>query len=451
MKEICKFADDLLDLRAFSERLEKFIKVDHRFVQGSLVIALSSKFGFGKTTFLKMWKSKLECSEEKWVIVELNAWESDYYGDPLFAIVSSLVASLKNSKLSKEKNKLINKLTNAVQDAAWLSVELTMQLIRKQSGIDLNKAKDFVSEKRNAREALNRVPMDAFSVYQSRKDSMTKLQGGINEFVTDNEQIILFLVDELDRCRPDYAISYLETIKHIFNVQGTVFILAADRRQLENSAKKAFGQNLDFDEYYRKFIHREVTLPPITEPSYKKLAESYVNYYLEQEGLRSCCVNIRQVQTEKIIELVGALKLTPRQIQEVFRIAGHILGFSEEERGGVFPQGVLAVFAMAVFKVGNPGMFHLLGSGEYDPEKIGEFCTNLNRPGDNEKTKRKKQDIWLKFFQNCSGLPPGREAILWGSMTMEGFFHRVHRQIEQLSEWDYFAKVPPRYRQNLGL
>jgi predicted KAP-like P-loop ATPase len=45
--------------------------------------------------------------------------------------------------------------------------------------------------------------------------------------------MILFLVDELDRCRSDYAISYLQTIKHIFDIKAAVFLLAADRKHLD--------------------------------------------------------------------------------------------------------------------------------------------------------------------------------------------------------------------------
>jgi tRNA A37 threonylcarbamoyladenosine biosynthesis protein TsaE len=53
--DVSTFDDDLLGLSEFARRLEKFIEAEHHFVQGSLVLALSSKFGSGKTTFLRMW------------------------------------------------------------------------------------------------------------------------------------------------------------------------------------------------------------------------------------------------------------------------------------------------------------------------------------------------------------------------------------------------------------
>jgi tRNA A37 threonylcarbamoyladenosine biosynthesis protein TsaE len=54
--EISTFKDDLLDLSDFANRLYKFIQVERHYVEGGLVLAFSSKFGSGKTTFLKMWK-----------------------------------------------------------------------------------------------------------------------------------------------------------------------------------------------------------------------------------------------------------------------------------------------------------------------------------------------------------------------------------------------------------
>ncbi|MGH8271166.1 MAG: P-loop NTPase fold protein, partial [Gammaproteobacteria bacterium] len=111
--DIKNFDQDLLDLRDFSKRLEKFIDTEIVFVDGSLVVALSSKFGSGKTTFLKMWKSSLEeTTAGKPFVVSLNAWESDYYGDPLFAIISGMVESIQNKGESAER------LINAAKDLA---------------------------------------------------------------------------------------------------------------------------------------------------------------------------------------------------------------------------------------------------------------------------------------------------------------------------------------------
>jgi hypothetical protein len=272
--DISTFDTDLLDLRPFSQRLQKFIEMEQHFVEGSLVLALSSKFGSGKTTFFRMWQNELQNQEPPPLVISLNAWESDYYGDPLFAIVSALVERLKHTGTSPES------IVDAAKDVGWFATAVAGQVVRKATGIDAVAAGQLAETKRAKRQHADDIPQDTFSVYQARKDAMTRLKDAIRDFVKSSDPEVLFLVDELDRCRPDYAISYLETIKHIFDIPGAVFILAADRQQLENSAKTAFGRSLDFDEYYRKFVHREITLPPISESCYLKLARSYVDHYL---------------------------------------------------------------------------------------------------------------------------------------------------------------------------
>ena len=94
--DVCNFEEDLIGLREFSQRLLQFIDVEHHFVDGSLVIGLSSKYGSGKTTFFRMLKNDLEKGDSvigPVIVVSLNAWESDFFGDPLFSILSALELS----------------------------------------------------------------------------------------------------------------------------------------------------------------------------------------------------------------------------------------------------------------------------------------------------------------------------------------------------------------------
>lgn len=451
---IINFEEDLLGLEGFAKRLESFIATEHDYVEDSLVLALTSKFGSGKTTFLQMWKTSLERAEDKTnkpLVILLNAWESDYYGDPLFAIISALVEHLETGGHSAAT------LVNAAKDFGWFATAIGSQVVKKMTGIDPVAAGELAEKKKKKKkqqDALEILP-DTFSIYQGRKAAMESLKEAIRKFVAASEPRVLFLVDELDRCRPDYAITYLETIKHIFDIKGTVFLLAADRQQLENSAKTAFGPNLDFEEYYRKFIHREITLPPISEAGYNKLASKYVNYYLERESSRHCFMKLDRPRIENIIEFVGALKLTPRQIQEVFRILGHIVATSEENKGRLRWCLAVGSIVMAVLKIGNPQMFHLLGSQSLEPKEAVDFLKNLL--GD------RQVEWWFILFLTGGGLRTKKgeaaEEIMkraglinegdnlnsrrdlgqwhsgWGNSSI-GQFSKIRENIEHISQWN---------------
>jgi hypothetical protein len=72
---------------------------------------------------------------------------------------------------------------------------------------------------------------------------------------------IVFVIDELDRCRPPFAVELLEKIKHLFSVDGLIFVLAIDRQQLSEAVRCLYGQGLDADNYLRRFIDLEYRLP----------------------------------------------------------------------------------------------------------------------------------------------------------------------------------------------
>ena len=289
--EVTRFEDDLLGLREFAERLDKYIPVEQGYVPGSLVIALSSKFGSGKSTFLRMWSDSIQRKahemEKPPFLVQLNAWESDYFGDPLYALVSALVRALEREK----EGETAKMLAEAAKSAGWLAAAVGEQVASKYTGINLAAAWNSVKNRKFKQKAESAISPDAFSTYQRREEAMAALKSAIESCLLKNGKSIYFFVDELDRCRPDYAISYLETIKHVFDIKGAVFILAADRDQLKNSAKAAFGDDLDFEEYLRKFIHREVALPEISYVGYFDLIQRYTSYYLEGGNSRHCYVD----------------------------------------------------------------------------------------------------------------------------------------------------------------
>ena len=442
---VSTFEEDLLGLKEFANRLDKFIATEQKFVEGSLVIALSAKFGFGKTTFLKMWSSSLKNAKKKGerpFIISLNAWESDYYGDPLFAIISALVDCIQEEKKSAQK------IIDAAKDVGWAMAALGGQMVKKGTGIDAVAAGKLTSEKRANRDDKLQIQTDTFSAYQDRKEAMQNLKLALQDFIKKNRGKVFFLVDELDRCRPDYAISYLETIKHIFDLKGAVFVLAADRQQLENSAKEAFGADLDFEEYYRKFIHREGSLPEISEENYTKLVQEYVGFYLHQEGSRICFMKLDYERLANISRLVSALKLTPRQIQEVFRILGHLLETTEEKRGKLLWKLAVISILMAALKVGESEVFDRLGNQKLEPREAIKYFMDL--------LGEKEADWWFKMILSGGGIKTKNDDtfeeiirevglpvdnVSWGLGWREppipgsSRFIEIREKIEQISKW----------------
>jgi KAP family P-loop domain len=372
---------DKLGLKPFSEKLERFLMVEHDFVEGGLAVALIAPFGAGKTTFLSMWKTDLDKRRESNPAIPsaifINAWESDYYGDPFLSVVSGLIRPTGGEETT-QNSKSAARLHEAAKDVGWFVTGLANNLVSHWTGIDPVSAGELAEDKKQNRQL--RIP-DFVTLYTERTKALEKLKNTLREvFGGDVPKAFLF-VDELDRCRPDYAISYLETIKHVFDIHGLVFVLAVDYDQLECSAKSLFDTELKFSDYFRKFVQRMISLPEPSEINLQNLARHYVECYFEKQGKRTSLMGDLPYRIKDIVQLIGALRMPPRQIQETFRIIGHTVAGDSSRAGRLLWCLGVGVILMSALKVAEPKMYHLIGRREASHEDVGRFLIRLLSKG----------------------------------------------------------------------
>lgn len=369
---------DKLALKAFCQKLERFLIVEHGFVEGGLVVSLNAPFGAGKTTFLSMWKGDLDDRRQKDAttpqVIMLNAWESDYCGDPLLSIVAELIKAAKGDAPDSEQS-AAHRLREAAKDVAWFSIGLANKVASSWIDLDPLAAGELAEAKKKER---NSKKPDFVGLYEDRSKVLKTLKDTLKDVFKDEHPKAFVFVDELDRCRPDYAIAYLETIKHVFDVHGLVFVLAVDYEQLASSARALFGQDLNFAEYFRKFVQRGFTLPEPTEASLRTLARHFAASYFEKEGRRVTLLGDTHYRVENCIELMSALQMTPRQVQEAFRIIGHAVEAGDVARRGQLLWGFgVGTILMAALKVSKPKLYRSIGSGQLSHLAVGRFLVKL--------------------------------------------------------------------------
>lgn len=127
----------------------------------------------------------------------------------------------------------------------------------KTKGIDIDTLIDKINETNNSQKTLNES--DYFSKYTKFKDVKKRFKDNL-ERLSSEKKIIIF-IDELDRCRPDFAIETLEIVKHYFAIPNIVFVLSLDIEQLSHSIATCYGQNMDSAGYLRRFIDFQVNIP----------------------------------------------------------------------------------------------------------------------------------------------------------------------------------------------
>lgn len=228
---------------------------------GPYVVALDSPWGTGKTTIVHMLMSELKKSNFQ--TVYFNAWEVDYMSDPLVAMVAAIDAiKPKNSAVAKKFENgmtVVKNVTTAIAKRALITgVKAATQGI-----VDLEKIAHAVGE-----DLKTHGTDDVVAAFKKRKehaiDFRKSLQDAVNTLKEqDKNTSLVFFIDELDRCRPTFAIELLERVKHIFDVKNIIFVLSVDKKQLEEATKSVYGIGINAPEYLRRFIDLEFTLPPI--------------------------------------------------------------------------------------------------------------------------------------------------------------------------------------------
>ena len=231
------------------------------------VIALDGEWGTGKTTFVRMWKQYLVNND--FAALYFNAWECDFVDDPLIAILGEL------KELHADDAKFKNVVALGTKVLTAGAVELGKGLLKKLTGADYNKIDDKVCD------VLETAFSKAVDKYAESKTTLEEFKSALREYVASNvkdiEHPVVFIVDELDRCNPSFAVKTLERIKHLFDIPNIVFVLATNKEQLQYAIQGYYGSpNLDGNAYLRRFIDEEYTLPkPNTETFCQYLFDQY--------------------------------------------------------------------------------------------------------------------------------------------------------------------------------
>ena len=242
-------------------------------------IALTGEWGSGKTTFLRMWKQSLE--DQHYPTVLLNAWETEWAEDPLIAVIACIKRACKQEESKEALNDVISVAKGFVQ---W-----PIQMVRT---IGRAVVDHYVGEVSQAIEEQTGQAFDkAVDSFDGREQSMITLKAALEKLAwnvnqgSEDGKPLVFIIDELDRCRPDYAVRMLEVLKHFFVVRNIVFVCAVDKKHLEDSICGFYGsEKMNAAEYLRRFFELEINLP---SPDYSKFCEHLYDYYQLAEFFES--------------------------------------------------------------------------------------------------------------------------------------------------------------------
>ena len=258
------FKFDALERKPVVEFLRDLIKQ----IEGPFVLALDSPWGTGKTTVVRMLRRSLEI--EEFQCVYFNAWKDDYVTDPLIPMVSA-IDELKSA--TEAANEGFRSSMATVRKAVGPIAKRAIKAAIKASTMGVLDVDEAIEEA--AADAASEAADDLIDTFQKEKASLEQFRDALEKAVgklseNDQPRPLIFFIDELDRCRPSYAIELLERVKHLFDVPNMVFVLSIDKKQLEAITAAVYGERIDAPEYLRRFIDLEYALPTLHTKSYTR-------------------------------------------------------------------------------------------------------------------------------------------------------------------------------------
>ena len=189
-----------------------------------------------------------------------------------------------------------------------------------------------------------------------------ELEKAISELSKDaGARPLVFFIDELDRCRPSFAIEMLERIKHLFDVDHLVFVLSVDKTQLEAATCAVYGEKIDSAEYLRRFFDMELRLP---QPDSKRFASTQVQRFGLNEYFGERAKNHQtQHDGNQLVETIGELaKVFRLSLRTIERAMARVALVCSQTPTNQFLDPILVAF-LVVLRIKNIDIFEELVAG----------------------------------------------------------------------------------------
>ena len=436
------FQNDVLNRKDNIETLTKFITS----FEQSIVLCIDGGWGQGKTTFIKMWEKYLH--QHSIPTIYFNAWESDYTNDALIALIGEIniaVEKLPEKEQKKVKifiEKIYGFAANFLKATAPTLANLGIKAV--SGGLtntdELTKALSSLSESL-VKEQINQ--------YEQSRRTLGNFKEALSELARsyangNKDTPLVIFIDELDRCRPNFAIQVLEKAKHLFNVDNIIFVLAADKSQLAHSIRAVYGQGLDVNGYLRRFIDFDYLLP-------SPVGSVYIKYLVTKMGFDK---NLNNDEThiydhqKKLNSIIRLYNLTLRE-QESFC---NILNVVIKTKYHTMQENSVLVFLLIILKIKEPELYKSLN--RFDTANIIRLILkNFNAKYTAELDNVNYHIEYLEciLLSICSGIKLNSDAPIFKAYIEEYDFNesKKNRLLEDLksigkTQYDFNALLIPK-------
>jgi len=322
-----------------------------------------------------MWKQDL--MSQGYQVVCINAWETDFDDEPLIPIASALLDNIKPGEGAA-------KTKSALKGALGAAALIGNKFLEQATGINAYETMKEAESNLKA-DDLQKIGEELYKEFSFKKKAYEELKIKLADYINKLPmRPLVMLIDELDRARPDYAVKLLEAIKHIFPLKGACFVLAVDRKQLEASVKQLYG-NIDFENYYRRFVSREANLNEASNPKdLNKFIMHLGNKYFDEKTAQGIRFPFTGQQKNEVLGYARTIwqlfQFTPREMEALFRIYSQFLAVNKEVTNSNLYWLIASIVLIAIY-IRYPDVYRKIGKNAIRSKELSDFIDGFNFSG----------------------------------------------------------------------
>lgn len=303
--------DDCLNRKSQAVAIVKFLSAQYEKqsrlgLPTNYVLNITADWGEGKSFFLERLTKDLE--KKFYQVFRFDCWENDLSKDALIALIGDLLRQMADLK-GEDETKFKDKFEKFKKTAVKVVKKSAPTIVSGASTVFLGgpvgsfiagEEKDETKIDEQIEKSFGTIASKAMSTSleesQARKSDVTDFKNALSDLISDivtcGEYLlpVFIILDELDRCRPNFAIELIESVKHFFNINDVYFVFATDITQLQESIKVVYGAGFKSEKYFKRFFDREIGL---IEPDLK----SYSNMLCKRYGFENPSGERRKIYT----------------------------------------------------------------------------------------------------------------------------------------------------------
>ena len=274
-------------------------------------IVIDGGWGIGKTEFCyKLINLLSSSSEGEFGCRYVDAFKADHADDPLATLLASVSSLIKSDT---DRKVFFQKAAPYLKFGLKAIGKAGVTWVTQQGFEDFSAAAVAETAGKSIAHAVDSIVDDHEKAEQNLKLLRDALAG------VTRERPLVVVVDELDRCRPDFAISMLEQIKHVFDVEKLTFVLVANMDQLRAAVTHRYGLE-DANTYLDKFVKFRVALPELSSSGGGRYLPNAVSHFEMLVASDDKLSGLVEDSLKWIVEhLIRHTRLSLRQVESLVR------------------------------------------------------------------------------------------------------------------------------------